>query len=230
MTDDLELRSDPQPGQTSWNFPDTVESVVPSRTNGPLIAAAAVLWIKPEDDVLDMTYGRGKFWTHYRPEKLTTNDLDPDSEATFHHDFRRLPWSDGTFDVAVFDPPYISPGGRDTSTVEDFNDRYGLTEAPQTTDQLKGMIESGISEGARVLRPKGRLFVKCMDYQEGSTFHTMRQFVCLAAGNVGHLVQVDEFVHYSGTGPQPSGRRQHVSRRAHSFLCIFRKPVNPLRP
>lgn len=35
--------------------------------------------------------------------------------------------------------------------------------------------------------------------------------------------QVDEFVHFSGTGPQPPRPRQFHSRRAHSFLCVFKK-------
>lgn len=205
-------------------FPETVESVVPSKTNGPLIAAAATLWIKPGDRVLDMTYGRGKWWTQIRPKNLTTNDIDKTSLAEHHYDFRALPWPTGRFDVVCFDPPYISPGGRDTSTIEDFNDRYGLDTTPLSTSDLRTLIEEGLHEAVRLTKPGGRVFVKCMDYQEGSKFHTFRHWICVAAFRFG-VDQVDEFVHYSGTGPQPRGRQQHVSRRAHSFLCVFRKPM-----
>jgi len=209
--------------QTALDLPDTIPSVVSSPYNGPLLAAAATLWIKDTDEVLDLPYGRGKFWTEFRPRLFTTNDLNEQGPAQYHDDFRSTGWDAESFDVIVFDPPYISPGGRDTSTIPDFNNRYGLEGTPRTTADLIVLIASGITEAARLLNPGGRLFVKCMDYQEGSTFHTIRHSVVDAALQVG-LRQVDEFVHYSGTGPQPGGRKQHVSRRAHSFLCIFRKP------
>jgi hypothetical protein len=84
-------------------LPGTVQSVVKARTNGPLIAAVAVLWIRDGDRVLDVTYGRGNFWTKFRPEHLTTHDLTLDGV-----DFRHLPEDDNSVDVVVFDPPYIA--------------------------------------------------------------------------------------------------------------------------
>src|SRR5580698_10165955 len=44
-----------------------VLSVVRSNSNGPVVAEAARLYIDPDDVVLDVTYGRGYFWTHFRP-------------------------------------------------------------------------------------------------------------------------------------------------------------------
>jgi hypothetical protein len=93
------------------DFTSTVESVVRCRDNGPLIAAAATLWIKPDDLVIDATYGRGKFWTCYRPERLVMHDIALDGV-----DFRHLPEADRSVDAVVFDPPYVAPGGRDTSS------------------------------------------------------------------------------------------------------------------
>ena len=67
-------------------MPETVQSVVRCPTNGPLLAAAAQLWIAPEDLVVDVAYGRGKFWTQYRPDRLVAHDLALDSV-----DFRSPP-------------------------------------------------------------------------------------------------------------------------------------------
>lgn len=193
----------------------TVESVVRSQFNGPLIRAAATLWIKPDDVVVDVTYGRGKFWTDYRPVGLITHDLGADGV-----DFRHLPEADSSVDVVVFDPPYIAQGGRDTSTLPDFLDRYGLVDVPATSGELLDLIAAGIVEAARVLAPQGRLLVKCMDYITGGELILGRHHVVTTALAAG-LTQVDEFIHVSGTGPQPAGRRQLHSRRAHTFLCVF---------
>ncbi len=203
--------------QQRWHLPATVESVVRSQSNGHLIAVAAVLWIKDDDEVLDVTYGRGLFWTTYRPQHFTSHDI-----ATDGVDFRHLPEADGSVDVVVFDPPYIPQGGRDTSTLPDFLDRYGLEEVPHTHRELTEYIAAGIIEAARVLRRGGRLFVKCMDHISGGEYIQGRHNAVSAAMGAG-LIQVDEFIHYSGTGPQPPRPRQLHSRRAHSFLCVFQK-------
>lgn len=212
--------------QIAMHLPDTVQSVVQSRTNGPLIAAAAQLWINNNDRVLDMTYGRGKFWTDYRSDYMCTNDINPNMDAHHHEDFRTLPFDDGSFDVAVFDPPYIVMGGRDTPTTggKDLADRFGLVDAPTTVPELVQLFIDGMAEARRVLRRKGILLVKCQDFVSSGGYVAMRHLVVAEANLLGFR-QVDEFVHYSGTGPQPSGRRQHHSRRAHSFLCVFQSPT-----
>lgn len=204
-------------GQLALSLPGTVQSVVESRENGPLLAAAAQLWIAPADLVLDVTYGRGNFWTKIRPARLVAHDLALDGV-----DFRQLPEADGSVDVVVFDPPYIAQGGRDTSTTPDFLDRYGLVDVPKTSNELKELIAAGIKESFRVLKPKGRLMVKCMDYVNGGRLVLGRHHVVTTALSLG-MEQVDEFVHYSGLGPQPPRNRQEHSRRAHTFLCVFQR-------
>ena len=203
--------------QTSLHFPDTVQSVVASARNGPLIAAAATLWISDTDKVLDVTYGKGNFWTEFQPEHFTSHDLAIDGV-----DFRNLPESDGSVDVLVFDPPYIPQGGRDTSTIQDFLSAYGLHDAPKTDVDLFVWIGEGITEACRVLAPRGRLFVKCADFVHGGKYIPGRHRIVELA-ELAELEQVDEFVHFSGTGPQPPRPRQLHSRRAHSFLCVFQK-------
>lgn len=213
-------------GQLAMSMPETVESVVRSHDNGALIAAVAQLWMHPNDLVLDVTYGRGLFWTDYRPVRLVTHDLALDGI-----DFRQLPEADASVDVVVFDPPYIPQGGRDTSTLPDFLDRYGLVDVPKTPGELDDLLAAGIKEATRVIKARGRLLVKCMDYVHGGRYRTGRHNVVSAALAVG-LEQVDEFVHYSGCGPQPTHNldgsvRAHLhSRRAHTFLCVFQaQPV-----
>jgi hypothetical protein len=71
--------------------------------------------------------------------------------------------------------------------------------------------------------------VKVGDYVSSGKLVLGHHHVVEFGLNLG-LEQVDEFVHASGTGPQPtvnldgSPRLQVHSRRAHSFLVVFRKP------
>lgn len=202
-----------------------VASVIPSKTNGLLIAAAAQLYITPDDVVMDVTYGRGKWWTDYQHpgHRFISHDIRIDGV-----DFRDLPEPDGSVDVVMCDPPYTSMGGRATSTVTDFADRYGLIDAPRTPAEVQQLIDDMVDEAVRVLRPFGRLMVKCGDYVSSGRLVLGRHHTVSHALSLG-LVQLDEFVHASGTGPQPSvnldgsPRRQVHSRRAHSFLLVFGK-------
>lgn len=197
-----------------------VLSVMSCRTNGPLIAAAGRLYIDDADLVVDVTYGLGRFWSHYQPRRFVAHDIDPAKGDGV--DFRHLPYGDGQVDVVVFDPPYIAQGGRATSTIPEMLDRFGLIDVPKSVKELEALIADGINESSRVLAPSGRLFVKCMDYINGGRLVKGRHHVVATAEAAG-LEQIDEFIHASGTGPQPPGRSQIHSRRAHSFLCVFQK-------
>lgn len=202
-----------------------VESVVKTHRNGELIAKVASLWLRPDDYVLDVTYGRGAFWTELFVNDWPRLTLDTHDKAIDGVDFRFLPEADGSVDVVVFDPPYIAQGGRESSTRQDMLNRYGLMSVPKSVGSLEHLIAGGIWSASRVLRPQGRLIAKTMDYISSGKYVQGRQLVVETAEAAG-LMQVDEFVHHSGTGPQPE-RRQIHSRRSHSFLCVFQKPKRP---
>lgn len=197
--------------------------MVIERLNGPLIAQVAKLWIPPRSLVVDVTFGKGNFWTEYEPQFFITHDLKTDGV-----DFRHLPEDSGSVDVLVFDPPYISPGGRKTSTIPDFNEAYGLVDAPRTPYELALLLHAGVKEARRVLRPRGLLLQKCSDYITSGKFYQGHRRA-VATAEAWDFVQTDEFVHASGPGPQPefnldgSTRTQKHSRRVHSFLLVFEK-------
>lgn len=187
-------------------------------TNGAMIADVHRLgYITDLDRVLDPTYGRGRWWTEYLPQHLTAHDLKTDGV-----DFRRLPEAAGSFDVVAFDPPYIAPGGRTTSTTPDFNDRYGLVDVPKTPDSVTALILAGVVEFHRVLRPDGLLLLKCMNYVSGGRYRPAAYDVLRGAEQIGFRL-VDELVHLRHPGPQPSRDRQHHARRNYSLLFVLRR-------
>ena len=186
-------------------------------TNAELIADVAKLYIGPDDVVMDPTYGRGNWWKTFTPARLITHDIRQDGV-----DFRALPEADDTIDVVAFDPPYIAPGGRKTSTIGEFNDRFGLHETPATPIELADYIAAGVKECARVLRPRGRLLVKCKDYINGGAFFPGTHLVITAALDAG-LRYEDRFEHIGRPGPQPPRDRQVHSRRNLSTLLVFQR-------
>jgi hypothetical protein len=172
---------------------------------------------------MDVTYGRGRWWQWHFPHLIrtfTSHDIRLDGV-----DFRHLPETSESMDVIAFDPDYVAIGGRKTSTVDDFNDRYGLTVKDyETPAALQKTINDGISECARVLRPQGILMVKCATYISSGKpwlgeYHTIDH-------GLGIGLKVDDiFVHLSGTGPQPKREtRQQHARSNSSRLIVFRKP------
>ena len=171
-----------------------VSASVPSvirGSNGVVIEQVARLGYfgQPGDAVLDLTYGRGMWWTRFRPEFLMIGQGD----------FTDRPEVNGSVPVVCFDPPYISTGSRDTSTIDDFYDRFGLGEL-KGWRAIRRLMDDGLAECARILRPRGYLLVKCMDYVESgskvwNTFH-----VVMEAEGLG-LRLVDRFVHLSGAAP-----------------------------
>lgn len=202
-------------------------------TNGHLIADVARLYLEPDSYVLDPTYGLGRWWTEYRPDRLEASDLDPEKSPTGTSvDFRALPHPPDLFDVVAFDPPYVSVGGRTTSTVPGMLNAYGIDSAPTSPAGVQALIDAGLAEAARVARPSGLILCKCMDYVSSGrlwpgTHHTLTAALGL------ELELVDRFEHVGEPGPQPttnpdgSPRRQVHARRNLSTLFVFRASSRP---
>ena len=165
---------------------------------------------------LDPTYGKGTWWKRWRPDSLVEHDLALDGV-----DFRDLPHIDGTFDAEAFDPPYVSVGGRKTSTLPGYHDRYGLTDAPKSPAGVQEVINAGLAECARVLRRRGFLIVKCQDYISSGKLQPGTHWTLTTALGLG-LEYFDRLEHVAvKSRPQPGGRRQVHARRNLSTLLVF---------
>lgn len=192
-------------------------------TNAHMIEDCARLgYLKYEDRVLDPTYGRGVWWQRWRPTVLVTHDIRQDGV-----DFRDLPYEDDEFDAAVFDPPYVSVGGRKTTGLPDMHDRFGLGDAPGSPAGVQALINGGLVEVARVVKPRGLVLVKCQDYISSGKFWPGTHKTTAYALGLG-LEIVDRLEHVAGVRPQPPGRRQVHARRNLSTLLVFRVPKSGL--
>jgi len=179
-------------------------------------ACAGVGYLRSEWLTVDPTYGRGAWWRIWRPDDLVEHDLAIDGV-----DFRQLPESDDHFDAAVYDPPYVSTGGRDSSTIVDRHGaRYGMVDVPRTPEETQALIDSGLKEVMRVTR--GFILVKCQDYVSSHALWLGTYHTTAAALGMG-LEVYDRLEYISGVRAQPSGRRQEHAQRNSSTLLVLRK-------
>jgi hypothetical protein len=107
-----------------------------------------------------MTFGGGRFWYPEMPRglELTTLDIDPARRPDVVGDFRALPFADRSFDVAVFDPPYLTHPGR-TSII------CGRFGSFATQQELRDAVERGCREAWRTARLGA--IVKVQDHLRG---------------------------------------------------------------
>ena len=205
-------------------------------SNADLIAAVAELgYLRAHDHILDPTYEKGVWWQKWRPEKLTRHHRAIDGS-----DFRHLAYPDHSFDAIAFDPPYVCPGGRKTSTIQAMHQRYGMNEGGaddpdfRTPAQLQQIINDGLTEMARLVRPArtkkegGIILVKCQNYIWSGELWEGAELTRQHAVSLGCTV-IDRLEMLTTPGPQPtvnrdgSRRRQVHARRNLSTLFVLRR-------
>lgn len=180
--------------------------------------------------VLDMTYGRGTWWKHWKPDDFLSNDLDPRSKTDLHEDFRALSLPAKSFGTIAFDPPYVSKGGRKTSGIEDFDDRYGLGDAPRTPAELQLQVNDGLTEARRLIAPGGCVLVKIMNYVSSGKLWPGTYETYGHARQLGFRLR-DELLHLGRGRPQPKRTRkdgklvcQKHARHTTSTLLVLEAP------
>jgi hypothetical protein len=161
--------------------------------------------------VLDMSYGRGRFWHPTMPRglKLTTLDIDPAGRPDALADFRALPFADRSFDVATFDPPYMT----DTSERSIMGGRFGHFA---TIADLELAVRLGCREAARVSRLG--MIVEVMNQTHGSRLMRMTPWVEAELGE-----PYDELIYEPpAKAEDPKWKRQLSVRKRHCYVLVYR--------
>jgi hypothetical protein len=182
------------------------------KDNAELIQAVFEMHVYPtfigrQVQVLDPTWGRGTWWNWQSSAVPTRAVTGFDRKTDPEFDFRKMDFiPDNSFDVVAFDPDYVAPGGRKTSTIGEFNDRYGLKDEYETPASLQQSINEGLTECARVVRPQGLILVKCMNYISSGRPVVGEYEVMKHAETLGLKVH-DIFRPIFDPGPQPKDRK-----------------------
>ncbi len=211
-------------------------------TNAEMIDQVVALgYIRPDDHLVDLTYGDGVWWNNYAhpgPMTVLTRGAEPPPRdgltVARGYDFRDLPatpgWHSSSANVVAFDPPYVAKGGRETSTIDDMDAAYGLRDAPATPRLLQQHNEEGAAAAAWLLAPGGYLLWKCMDYVSSGSLQPATLWTYRFAVDELGLKLCEHWSHVGKPGPQPkknpdgSDRAQKHARYNFSVLYIFRKP------
>ena len=191
------------------------------RLNADLIVDLVTLgFLHDGMKVIDLTYGKGRFWTKYRPPLLTTNDLDPSTDAVHHVDYRTAAtdhplWADH-FDFTVLDPPYGLRG-----TVNDTNGDYGLGEYMPVEDRHV-MMRLAMYEAVRLTKPRGLLLFKCQEQTcNGRKYNQPAMAYDWARDNGMRYVAS---LHVHSHREQPAGVEQANVHQNYSTALLFRRP------
>lgn len=187
--------------------------------NAELMERIASLYFKAGDRIADVTYGKGVFW---RDIDATKYDFYPSDMKTCLHapyDFRCLSYQDASFDVVVFDPPYMHGSG-----LEGFEKCYrnGETTKGMGHTDIMRMYEDGMGEATRILKRNGLLVVKCQDEIESGWQRWSHIEVYDIAQGLGMTAQ-DLFVLTRTQSPTIQFTAQRHARKNHSYMWVFRK-------
>lgn len=208
-----------------------VMAITPWISNGHMIAEGVVPlgYLRPEWLTLEPTYGKGRFWTMWRPTHLIGTDLDATcSPEGYPVDFTDMKvWNDATFDAVVFDPPYKLNGTSTGKGSSALDEGYGVGGQYVPWRSRHALIRAGIDECVRVLKPAQFLMVKCQDQvSSGSVRWQTREFSDHAEARGCKLV---DSLHLPGHREQPDRGQQHA-RRNYSTLLVLRKGGGRRKP
>lgn len=194
------------------------------RTNAELIAHAVVPLghLRKEWVTLDPTYGKGKFYTLWKPDQLLRGDLDPGKSPDFPGglDARRTGLLNDSVDVTVLDGPYRLNGTPDMP----FDEAFGVDQRVPWQERIE-IIKDMITEAQRISRH--HVLVKCQA-QVCSGAVRWQDRIFADHGEALGMTLLDRFDMVPNHRPQPthnsdgSERRQVHARRNNSTLLVFK--------
>jgi hypothetical protein len=178
------------------------------------------LYVPEGSAVVDLTWGRGKFWDGIDRKKYRLLRLDKHTKCDIKADFRAVPLADASQDAVVFDPPYVTRMGFKRRSKENPNgsnqkSAFGLDDGgPKNEREINALYAAGTAEARRILRRGGILLLKTMDTQRW-------RHVELA--DLPGFKLIDLLIVVTKGLPPGKPYAQKHARKNHSYFMVFRK-------
>ena len=179
-------------------------------TNAELLPEAMKMYAKDGDTVADVTYGRGVFW---RKCDMTKYDFQP-SDLMDGICFKNLPYDDDSIDLLILDPPYMHGGATIKKSINKCYQNRNTSH-----ESVVRLYAGGILEASRVLKKKGRIFVKCQDEIESGKQRFSHMEIIQMLELFGFQV-LDLFTLVQSTKPAMREKYQKTARKNHSYLLV----------
>jgi hypothetical protein len=169
--------------------------------------------------LLDVTHGTGTM-TKKCPVPVLGVDLDPTSKAKVLANSTALPFAPGSFEAALFDPPYLygsqamhmGPIGKKT-----WQSQRTTWKRPEELEQFAAGVAAQLAD---VLTPHPIVLVKIMNSRYKTTLVRNDDLVTRCFTDEGFRLH-DQLIYVrtvTGSFPNPSS-----SQMAHGFYLVFKR-------
>ncbi len=213
--------------------------------NAELFAQILALHVPAGSVIADVTYGLGAFWRKV-PDgcyQVLASDIALKAGLPARPGFRlrgdidccALPDADASLDALVLDPPYMEGLFRreagqmaGSGSHAAFRRAYSAStattgEGPRWHDAVIDLYARAGSEAARVLRPGGRMIVKCQDEVSANTQRLTHVELITGYESLGFYCK-DLFVLVRSNSPSVSRLKTQVhARKNHSYFLVFER-------
>lgn len=192
-------------------------------TNDEVFPQILKLYVAPGSRIADVTYGKGVFWKGVDVDAydLAATDLKDGVDA------RHLPYTSGSFDCVVFDPPYMhTPGGTAHVGHQNYEAYYGNNRALARSKYHEAVLElyfDAAREALRVLRQSGIYIVKCQDEVCANRQRLTHVEVINFVESLGFVTEDLFVVMRSGKPGVSRVVKQVHARKNHSYFLVFWK-------
>jgi|TARA_R110000803_G_C11885259_1_gene310272 hypothetical protein len=178
--------------------------------NADLLVDCVKMYANFGDVIVDVTYGKGVFWQKIDLSLYDFKGTDLEGGV----DFKNLPYGDASVDLLVLDPPYMHGGATIKASINDCYRNQNTSHA-----SVIRLYAGGILEAARVLKKKGRIFVKCQDEIESGKQRWSHLELMSILESFGFCA-LDLFVLQQKSVPAMRQKTQKTARKNHSFMIV----------
>jgi len=181
-----------------------------SGVNADLLVDVLEMYARDGMVLADVTYGKGAFW---RNVDLSAYDFRG-TDLADGVDFASLPYGDDEIDILVLDPPYMHGGATVKASI---NKCYRNQNTSH--ESVIRLYAGGLLEAARVLKKKGRIFVKCQDEIESGKQRLSHVEILSLLELFGFRI-ADLFILTQNTKPAMRENYQKTARKNHSYMIV----------
>lgn len=181
--------------------------------------------------ILDTTANTLKIWRESAYKPNLTVDIDPQFKPDIVADFRHLPFKNNSFDVVVFDPPYLPTSASSINSSYYYKERFGITgdngsgSDYRTGENISDCFVPFLKEAKRVLtKPNGIVLCKIGDLVHNCKQQWQHVDFIVAAKESGMTPCDMLILQYPSAGTLISSKWKtvHHLRKSHVFWIVVR--------